>query len=171
MANNFKEWIDSSQISTTGATQNIFDAATFNDNNSQRYDGFKSGTLISSLYVNTALRQANLVIAALMDLVNDSALDLTSSLNDVKTGLSNYLTTLNVASATKATEDEDNNNIKNTYAKQNGTYNTLNVGSAQRIAFTTTAPTASPDAGTLLIYVGTSLPSTQYDRVLYLITN
>ena len=88
MANNFKEWIDSSQISTTGATQNIFDAATFNDNNSQRYDGFKSGTLISSLYVNTALRQANLVIAALMDLVNDSNLDLTSSLNDVKTGLS-----------------------------------------------------------------------------------
>ena len=60
-----------------------------------------------------------------MDLVNDSDLDLTSSLNDVKTGLSNYLTTLNVASATKATEDEDNNNIKNTYAKQNGTYNTL----------------------------------------------
>lgn len=171
MANNFKEWIDNSQISTSGSTQNIFDYGTFNDNNSQRYGGFKSGTLISSLYVNTALRQANLVVAALMDLVNDSNLSLESNLNDVKNGISDYLTTLNVSSATKATQDENGDNIVNTYAKQNGSYNEMGVGLAQKIAFTTVAPTASPDADTLLIYVGTTLPSTQYDRVLYLITN
>jgi len=41
---------------------------------------------------------------------------------------------------------------------------------ATTIEFTTTAPTSSPAAGTLRIYVGSSLPGTRYDRVLYLIT-
>ena len=38
----------------------------------------------------------------------------------------------NAASATKASQDSDGNVIKNTYAKQNGTYSGMSVGSATR---------------------------------------
>lgn len=44
-----------------------------------------------------------------------------------------------------------------------------NAINAQRVVFTTTPPTSSPPAGTLIIYYGTSVPATRYDRVLYLI--
>lgn len=40
---------------------------------------------------------------------------------------------------------------------------------SKTIEYTTTPPTTSPAEGTLLIYVGTTLPTTRYDRVLYLI--
>ena len=45
-----------------------------------------------------------------------------------------------------------------------------NAQKAQRLVFTTAAPTSSPPAGTLIVYTGSSTPSTRYDRVLYLIT-
>lgn len=45
-----------------------------------------------------------------------------------------------------------------------------NSQKAQRLVFTTAAPTSSPPAGTLIVYTGSSTPSTRYDRVLYLIT-
>ena len=41
---------------------------------------------------------------------------------------------------------------------------------AQYVVFTTTPPTSSPPAGTLMIYTGSSVPGMRYDRVLYLIT-
>lgn len=50
------------------------------------------------------------------------------------------------------------------------TKNADNATQAQRLVFTTTAPTSSPPAGTLIVYTGSSTPSTRYDRVLYLIT-
>lgn len=45
-----------------------------------------------------------------------------------------------------------------------------NATKAQRVVYTTTAPTSSPPTGTLIVYTGTAVPSTRYDRVLYLIT-
>lgn len=41
---------------------------------------------------------------------------------------------------------------------------------AQSIKIVSTAPTASPEVGTLIIAVLSSLPATRYDRVLYIIT-
>lgn len=40
---------------------------------------------------------------------------------------------------------------------------------SEKIIYTTTAPTASPEEGTLIVYIGTTTPTTRYDRVLYLI--
>lgn len=45
-----------------------------------------------------------------------------------------------------------------------------NAQKAQRLVFTTSAPTSSPPAGTLIVYTGSSVPGTRYDRVVYLIT-
>lgn len=133
---NFKEWIDYTEIATSGSTKNIEDGSTYTSSE-QRQKGFKSGTVISSSFVNSGLRQANLVVTALMNLTGDTSLDLTSRVEDVQSALGTY-------------------------------FNSLSVNS---ISYTTIVPTASPAEGTLLIYVGTTLPSTQYDRVLYLITN
>lgn len=41
---------------------------------------------------------------------------------------------------------------------------------ANTVTFVTTPPTTSPAEGSLVVYVGTTLPSTRVDRVLYLIT-
>lgn len=40
---------------------------------------------------------------------------------------------------------------------------------AQKIIYTTEAPTVSPENGTLIVYIGTTLPTTRYERVLYLV--
>lgn len=183
---------------------NVYDYSNFNGVNSQSKNGFQSGNIISSTYINSALRQANLVVAALMEATGNNTLDLTSSVADVKTALQTYFTGLYVA---RATSDGSGNNIAstyatqtgtysdmtvgnatnstnatyaskavgdsgtipNTYARKDGTYSSLIAGSAQKIEYTTTAPSSSPASGTLVIYVGTSLPSTRYDRVLYLV--
>lgn len=82
------------------------------------------------------------------------------------------MTVGNATAAEKATKDVDGNAIKTTYAKQNGSYPNMGAGNAtvaESIKFVTTAPTAAPPAGTLIIYYGTSVPTTRYDRVLYLI--
>ena len=50
------------------------------------------------------------------------------------------------------------------------TKNADNATKAQQLVFTTAPPTSSPPAGTLIVYIGSSTPSTRYDRVLYLIT-
>ena len=94
MANKFKVWVDS-----PGSV--IMDAATF-ATDTQRSGGFQAGQAASALRVNSALRQANLVVAALMGLVDNSNLDLKSSVSDVQTSISNYLTGLTVTKATNA---------------------------------------------------------------------
>ena len=50
------------------------------------------------------------------------------------------------------------------------TKNADNATKAQQLVFTTAPPTSSPPAGTSIVYIGSSTPSTRYDRVLYLIT-
>lgn len=90
----FKVWIDSPVTGT-----NIQSYGTF-DSDSQRSNGFVAGTSSSAIRVNTGLRQANLVVAALMDLVNDNNLSVESSVSDVSSSLNNYFTGLSVNNVT-----------------------------------------------------------------------
>lgn len=78
---NFYPWIDTSN--TNVMSENDF------KNDSQRTTGFEAGQAASSKRVNSALRQANLFVAALANIIlgNDTTLNLTSSLNAVQTKL------------------------------------------------------------------------------------
>lgn len=62
-------------------------------NDDQRKNGFASGTAASSSIMNTALRQATLITAALMEMLtiynNNSSLTVQSSINDVKQSILN----------------------------------------------------------------------------------
>lgn len=82
MSTKFKQWIDSPSSGT-----NIQDQTTFNSD-VQRANGFASGNPASAIRVNTALREATLITTALMDtLAPNSNVDVTSSLNDVKSAI------------------------------------------------------------------------------------
>ena len=78
---NFYPWIDTSHT-------NVMSADDFK-NDSQRTIGFEAGQAAASKRVNSALRQANLFVAALANVIlgNDTTLNLTSSLNAVQTKL------------------------------------------------------------------------------------
>lgn len=84
---NFKIWIDNPIAGT-----NVVSSSDFVDD-SERKNGFKAGTPSSSILVNTALRQANLVTTAFMDIIGTAAdnLDVMSSLNDVKNVIRGYM--------------------------------------------------------------------------------
>lgn len=94
MANKFKEWVN---------IDNISNVQTYDEfsNDSQRNEGFKAGEIASSKRINSALRQANLVACALMNVVapNNEDVDLTSSVSDVKTILENGLKDIKVNNA------------------------------------------------------------------------
>ena len=107
MANKFKVWVDS-----PGSV--IQDAATF-ATDAQRSGGFQAGQAASALRVNSALRQANLVAAALMGLVDNSNLDLKSSVTDVSQGintwLTNKITNTTVTNASNVSSKINNKNL------------------------------------------------------------
>lgn len=86
MANKFKLWVEDANINAT-QTYNDFDSDT------QRAGGFVGGTPASAIRVNTALRQANLIACALMDVVapNDNTIDFRSSRADTATFLGSKL--------------------------------------------------------------------------------
>ena len=96
---NFKVWIDNPNIGT-----NTFNSNDFADTSSSRGVGFVAGTAASSKWVNSALRQANLVVAAFMDALGSNAdgLDLNSSVDLVKTRIQNYLNSLSNVAFTQA---------------------------------------------------------------------
>ena len=48
--------------------------------------------------------------------------------------------------------------------------NATTATTANTIVYTTVAPSASPAEGTLIVYYGSVLPSTRYDRVIYMIS-
>lgn len=78
---NFYPWIDA-------ANDNVMSASDF-ANDDQRKNGFQAGQAASSARVNSALRQANLFVAALAEvlLADNTTLNLTSSVDAVKTAL------------------------------------------------------------------------------------
>ena len=77
---NFVPWIDV----PAGKTQSYLNFLA----DSQRVNGFESGTAASAIRVNSALRQAKLVVAALMNAFCDSSeTDLNSNVETVKNDL------------------------------------------------------------------------------------
>ena len=86
MANNFKPWVD---LPTAG--QQVQSASVF-ATDAQRVDGFKAGDPASALRVNSALRQANIVVAGLMQMCDDikrlpNDLSLMSTVTQVKNAI------------------------------------------------------------------------------------
>lgn len=92
MANNFKPWVDSPT-----AGQQVQSASVF-ATDAQRVDGFKAGDPASALRVNSALRQANIVIAGLMQMCDD--------IKTLPEGLSLMSTVTQVKNAIKAAIDQ-----------------------------------------------------------------
>lgn len=123
---NFYPWIDSSN--TNVMSENDF------KNDSQRTTGFVAGQAASSKRVNSALRQANLFVAALANIIlgNDTTLNLTSSLNAVQTKLaSSYpfnLTLWNKGNSGTLVGNSNTNSVNSNIAKFStvfGEHNTL----------------------------------------------
>lgn len=92
MANNFKPWVDSPT-----AGQQVQSASVF-ATDVQRVDGFKAGDPASALRVNSALRQANIVVAGLMQMCDD--------IKTLPDGLSLMSTVTQVKNAIKAAIDQ-----------------------------------------------------------------
>lgn len=85
MANKFVPWIDKVEPGTTTQEQSVF------AEDSQRVNGFVAGDPASAIRVNSALRQANVVVAALMQLADELEtlpdLDLNSSVANIANAL------------------------------------------------------------------------------------
>lgn len=92
MANNFKPWVDSPT-----AGQQVQSASVFADD-TQRVNGFKAGDPASALRVNSALRQANIVVASLMQMCDD--------IKTLPDGLSLMSTVTQIKNAIKAAIDQ-----------------------------------------------------------------
>lgn len=92
MANNFKPWVDSPT-----AGQQVQSASVF-ATDAQRVDGFKASDPASALRVNSALRQANIVVAGLMQMCDD--------IKTLPDGLSLMSTVTQVKNAIKAAIDQ-----------------------------------------------------------------
>ncbi len=89
MATKFKVWIDNPTEGT-----NIQSYADF-ASDAQRAAGFSAGNAASSIRVNSALRQANLVTAGLMQAVlPNSDLDLTSTVDEVSSEINSVFDNL-----------------------------------------------------------------------------
>ena len=86
MANNFKVWVD-----TPTPEQQVQSPSAF-ESDEQRINGFKAGNPASALRVNTALRQANVVVAGLMEFCDEvktlpDDLSLLSTVTEVKNAI------------------------------------------------------------------------------------
>lgn len=92
MANDFKPWVDSPT-----AGQQVQSASVF-ATDAQRVNGFKAGDPASALRVNSALRQANIVVAGLMQMCDD--------IKTLPDGLSLMSTVTQIKNAIKAAIDQ-----------------------------------------------------------------
>lgn len=92
MANNFKPWVDSPTAGQQVQSAQVFAVDT------QRVNGFIAGNPASALRVNSALRQANIVVAGLMEMCDE--------IKTLPDGLSLMSTVTQVKNAIKAAIDE-----------------------------------------------------------------
>lgn len=124
MASKFQIWVDNEHL------DNVQSYASF-ENDSQRKAGFTPGTPASSVRVNSALRQANLIACALMEIVDPTGTkDLRANVNDIKSLINSYLnTTLTTSNSTNVTTNINGKAI-NTIFETNGTTvkNATNAG-------------------------------------------
>lgn len=92
-------------------------------------------------------------------------------LNELKTsGVYEFELYKYTSTGSSVTFTRADNLIKTNEDIINDIQSALKDATAQRIVYTAEAPTASPTDGTLIIYVGETLPATRYDGVLYFIT-
>ena len=109
MANNFKPWVESPTAGRQVQSASVF--AT----DAQRVDGFKAGDPASALRFNSALRQANIVVAGLMQMCDDiktlpDGLSLMSTVTQVKNAIKaaiNQLDATVLASAKSYTDTRE----------------------------------------------------------------
>lgn len=117
MASKFKIWVDDNHL------DNVMSYSAF-ESDSQRTSGFTGGTPASSIRVNSAIRQANLIACALMELADPTGtVDFRSSVSSIQTLLSTYLTAkLKVANAVLA-DKATNADITNLNTSANAVVN------------------------------------------------
>lgn len=106
MANNFKPWVD-----TPTPGQQVQTAEVFAEDE-QRKNGFKAGDPASALRVNSALRQANIVVAGLMEFCDEANtlpddLSLLSTVTEVKNAIKDSVEALHNTTLTSAKEYTD----------------------------------------------------------------
>lgn len=132
MANNFKPWVD---LPTAG--QQVQSASVF-ATDTQRVNGFKAGDPASALRVNSALRQANIVVAGLMQMCDDiktlpNGLSLMSSITEIKNAIKAAIDQLDNAvlasakSYTNTRESVMNGKITNVQNQVTSNKNSLNT--------------------------------------------
>lgn len=133
MANNFKPWVDSPTAGQQVQSAQVFAADT------QRVDGFKAGDSASALRVNSALRQANIVVAGLMQMCDDiktlpNGLSLMSSITEIKNAIKaaiDQLDNMVLASAKSYTNTRESvingkiTNVQNQVTLNKNSINTL----------------------------------------------
>lgn len=101
MSNNFYEWIPD----YTSGTTNIPSYTQIVESGNDRQLGFRGGQVARSSFVNMALRQANLVTVALMNIIiPDSNKGYLSSLSDIQTEIQNFVNALNVVGTSKISD-------------------------------------------------------------------
>ena len=104
MASKYIPWLDDSQALANAFNYDDFAAGL--PSGSQRSQGFQPGTVASAKCVNTALRQANLVAAALMDVVDPNGkTNLQSKRADVATVILNGLRNMFAVKSVQWSED------------------------------------------------------------------
>ncbi len=130
MANNFKPWVD-----TPTAGQQVQSASVF-ASDAQRVAGFKAGDPASALRVNTALRQANVVVAGLMQFCDEvktlpNELSLLSTVTQVKNAIKASINALHNITLTSAKDYADtrettiNTQISNVQTQVTGNKNNI----------------------------------------------
>lgn len=132
MANNFKPWVDSPTAGQQVQSASVFATDT------QRVNGFKAGDSASALRVNSALRQANIVVAGLMQMCDDiktlpNGLSLMSSIAEIKNAIKAAIDQLDntvlalAKSYTNTRESVINGKITNVQNQVTSNKNSLNT--------------------------------------------
>ena len=167
MASKFKIWVDDSHLNNVQTVEEF-------GLDTQRTAGFAAGEPASAKRVNTALRQANLVACALMELADPTGTaDLRSSVSSIQSLLSTYLTsTLSVNNASYASKIGTSSShpaigsadrptyVANTGVVTAGNYIPKLNGSSQSSSATSFyAPTNAGSSNQVLVSQGSGAPS------------
>ena len=143
----FYTWVDDANL-----TGNVMADLTF-ASDSQRANGFQSGAVASSIRVNTALRQATLVTAALMESMSLNSLSYEDTFTNVRDGIDGFFAYLGVTANPDMTGQTP---VALTGLKIKGSYYSISGGGG-------TSVTANPT----LIGTETNLTSIQIASTKY----
>lgn len=164
MSTKFKIWVDDTNL------DNVQPYSAF-VNDTQRSAGFQSGQPASSIRVNTALRQANLIACALMQLADpNGTCDFRSSVDDIAQSLLDYFTNFIPDNAYYAQmigrpnshpaigKDEQSIYVNSNGEVTAGNYIPKLNGSKQTSSASFYAPTTAGTGGNVLTSTGSGAP-------------